>query len=324
MPSTQLPINFKIYNIVRSKVDKLGMTVSSQQEVLGTGLTMGLDDAMDDKALFYGFASENGTDLNSKAVSVTAGNFVSGQKYCITVAGNTDFTAIGAADNNVNTIFTATGAGSGTGEAGPVQNYFPVVCGRTNGPTGFQSRSVFGQYVTGNATHTGQYTYIAQSTSDSGAFKDFRFLRDGNFEMPSGGTAGNHSDYRLKKDFVYDFNALDLVSRLKPLKFQWIGDEIKHPDGTTEVLKPIARESDNAYDCEYGFLAHEVDQVLPSVVSGKKDQVDGNGKVEAQAMYPTKLIGVLTKAIQELKAKNDALEAQMASVLTRLNVLETA
>ena len=324
MPSTQLPINFKIYNIVRSKVDRLGMTVTSHQEVDGTtGLTMGLDDAKDENAYFFGFPSENGTTLNSKAVHVTAGNFVAGQKYIIRVPGNTDFTAVGAANSNMNTIFTATGAGSGTGEAAPVQNYFPVLCGKTGGPTGFASTAVFGQYVTGNASHSGEYTYIAQSTTDAGAFKDFRFLRDGNFEMPSGGTAGNHSDYRLKKDFVYDFNALDLVSRLKPLKFQWIGDEIKHPDGTTEVLKPIARESDNPYDCEYGFLAHEVDQVLPSVVSGKKDQVDANGNVEAQAMYPTKLIGVLTKAIQELKAENDTLKAQMASVLTRLQALES-
>ena len=325
MPSTQLPINFKIYNIVRSKVDRLGMTVTSHQEVDGTtGLTMGLDDAKDENAYFFGFPSENGTTLNSKAVHVTAGNFVAGQKYIIRVPGNTDFTAVGAANSNMNTIFTATGAGSGTGEAAPVQNYFPVLCGKTGGPTGFASTAVFGQYVTGNASHSGEYTYIAQSTTDAGAFKDFRFLRDGNFEMPGGGTAGNHSDYRLKKDFVYDFDALDLVSRLKPLKFQWIGDEIKHSDGTTEVLKPISRESDHTYDCEYGFLAHEVDEVLPSLVSGKKDQVDANGKVEAQSMYPTKLIGVLTKAIQELKAENDTLKAQMSSVLARLDALESA
>ena len=48
---------------------------------------------------------------------LTAGAFVIGHKYTITSAGNTSFTGIGAADNNVNTVFVATGAGSGTGTA---------------------------------------------------------------------------------------------------------------------------------------------------------------------------------------------------------------
>ena len=47
----------------------------------------------------------------------TAGYFVTGNKYQITTVGTTDFTAIGAANNNVDTIFTASGAGSGTGTA---------------------------------------------------------------------------------------------------------------------------------------------------------------------------------------------------------------
>lgn len=46
-----------------------------------------------------------------------AGSFVTSTEYIITSAGDTDFTAIGAADSNVGTIFTATGAGSGTGKA---------------------------------------------------------------------------------------------------------------------------------------------------------------------------------------------------------------
>ena len=49
--------------------------------------------------------------------SVTAGAFVVGYKYKITSVGNTSFTGIGAADNNLGTEFTATGVGSGTGIA---------------------------------------------------------------------------------------------------------------------------------------------------------------------------------------------------------------
>ncbi|MAX51582.1 MAG: hypothetical protein CMH22_06340 [Methylophaga sp.] len=46
---------------------------------------------------------------------ITAGDFVTGQEYVIESAGSTDFTAIGAADSNAGTRFTATGAGTGTG-----------------------------------------------------------------------------------------------------------------------------------------------------------------------------------------------------------------
>jgi len=42
---------------------------------------------------------------------------VSGETYRIATTGNTDFTAIGALDNAVGTVFTATSAGTGTGTA---------------------------------------------------------------------------------------------------------------------------------------------------------------------------------------------------------------
>ena len=47
--------------------------------------------------------------------TTNAGSFVTGTYYAISSAGNTDFTAIGSADNSVGTVFKATGAGSGTG-----------------------------------------------------------------------------------------------------------------------------------------------------------------------------------------------------------------
>lgn len=49
--------------------------------------------------------------------TLTAGSFVPGTFYVIKNPGNTDFTDIGSPDNNVNTIFLATGAGTGSGTA---------------------------------------------------------------------------------------------------------------------------------------------------------------------------------------------------------------
>lgn len=48
---------------------------------------------------------------------IEAGNFFIGQRYIIEQVGTTDFTLIGATNNNIGTVFTATGAGSGTGLA---------------------------------------------------------------------------------------------------------------------------------------------------------------------------------------------------------------
>jgi hypothetical protein len=49
--------------------------------------------------------------------NVTAGSFVIGKEYTITEIGTTDFTLIGADVNVVGARFTATGVGTGTGEA---------------------------------------------------------------------------------------------------------------------------------------------------------------------------------------------------------------
>lgn len=61
------------------------------------------------------------TAPNTTPVSVTAGSFVEGTAYQILVPGDTDFTLIGAADSAAGTIFTATGAGVGTGTASSFQ-----------------------------------------------------------------------------------------------------------------------------------------------------------------------------------------------------------
>jgi hypothetical protein len=49
--------------------------------------------------------------------SITAGNFQVGTQYIIQVVGTTSFTSIGASSNTVGVVFTATGAGLGTGVA---------------------------------------------------------------------------------------------------------------------------------------------------------------------------------------------------------------
>ena len=83
------------------------------------------------------------------AIGVTAATAaVNGREYRIRFVGTTDFTAIGAADNDIGTVFTATGAGTGTGtlEDTAVQAAYDVDTPETNELTSmFQVNS--GTYV---------------------------------------------------------------------------------------------------------------------------------------------------------------------------------
>ena len=65
----------------------------------------------------YSITSTTNAVSGSSDTVVTAGNFVVGNVYTIKTIGTTDFTAIGASANTVGVQFTATGAGTGTGDA---------------------------------------------------------------------------------------------------------------------------------------------------------------------------------------------------------------
>ena len=96
------------------------------------------------------------------------------------------------------------------------------------------------------------------------------------------------SDYRLKENVSYDFDATTQLKQLRPCTFTWINDE----SNTTHQ----------------GFLAHEVQEIVPHAVNGIKDAVDENGNIEAQSIDKTDLVPLLVKTIQELEARITALE----------------
>jgi hypothetical protein len=98
------------------------------------------------------------------------------------------------------------------------------------------------------------------------------------------------SDYRLKTDVQQITNGLEKVLSLNPVYFNWL-------DGTPSE----------------GFIAHELQNIVPSAVSGGKDAVNEDGTIKAQGVDYSKLVATLTAAIQELNAKVTALEAQLGA-----------
>ena len=94
------------------------------------------------------------------------------------------------------------------------------------------------------------------------------------------------SDYRLKENVVPMANALATVLALKPCTYKW---KVDGSDGQ-------------------GFIAHELQAVVPDCVSGEKDAVDEEGNIKPQFVDTSFLVATLTAAIQELNAKVTALE----------------
>ena len=63
-----------------------------------------------------------------------------------------------------------------------------------------------------------------------------------------------------------------------------------------------------------GFIAHEAQEVVPEAVTGTKDAVDEDGNPEYQGIDQSKLVPLLTKALQEAVTKIEALEARVTAL----------
>ena len=100
---------------------------------------------------------------------------------------------------------------------------------------------------------------------------------------------GTTSDYRLKENVVNSTNGLATVKALRPVDFTWKGATV--PEVVT------------------GFLAHEIQAIVPIAVAGEKDAINADGTIRPQNVDYAKLVPYLVQAIQELSARVEHLEA---------------
>jgi hypothetical protein len=101
------------------------------------------------------------------------------------------------------------------------------------------------------------------------------------------------SDYRLKENILPMTGALNVVGQLKPCTYKW------KIDGSSGQ----------------GFIAHELQEVVPDAVAGEKDAVDAEGKPVYQGIDTSFLVATLTAAIQEQ-------QAIITDLKTRIELLE--
>jgi hypothetical protein len=108
-------------------------------------------------------------------------------------------------------------------------------------------------------------------------------------------TYATSSDYRLKENVQPMTNGLTTIGALKPVTYDWIGLNEKGE----------------------GFIAHELQAVIPAAVTGEKDAVDAEGKIKPQGVDYSKIVVHLVSALQEAVAKIDALENRIATLETK-------
>ena len=154
----------------------------------------------------------------------------------------------------------------------------------------FIARSSSGQMAlqyAGNAgTHISFYTDNGSASIGAGA-------------ISSSGTTttyGTGSDYRMKENIQPMINALDKVQKLKPVIYTWKSE--------------FAGDNPNGQ----GFIAHELQAVVPDCVTGEKDAVDAEGNPQYQGIDTSFLVATLTAAIQEQQAMINELKAKVAAL----------
>jgi hypothetical protein len=136
--------------------------------------------------------------------------------------------------------------------------------------------------VCSNNGSAGGLIYFNYNTSNVGTI-----TTDG-----SNTTYATSSDYRLKEDAQPVEAPINRLKQLKPINFKW---------------------KVNGSRCD-GFLAHEAQEIVPDAVTGSKDDLDKEGKPIYQGIDQSKLVPLLTAALQEAVAKIEALETRITTL----------
>jgi hypothetical protein len=208
----------------------------------------------------------------------------------------------GAGDMPGRLVFSTTADGASTPtERMRINNGGQVLIGTTS-TTGLSTGSSVNQGVTINAgivssqRNDTSNNYWAKATGYTAGDFTAHFVNNtyvgGISTNGSTTTYATASDYRLKENIVPLTGAIDRINDLQVHRFNFI----TNPDYTVD-----------------GFIAHEAQAVVPECVTKTKDAVDDDGNPVYQGIDQSKLVPLLTAALQEAVAKIESLEARLTA-----------
>jgi len=160
-------------------------------------------------------------------------------------------------------------------------------------------------YATGNSQSNELIRWNntnSTSTNHNISFFKRNGTTTGSISQTNNSTAFNtSSDYRIKENEVAISDGITRLKTLKPYRFNFKTDADKTVDG---------------------FFAHEVSSVVPEAINGEKDAIetytDDNGdeqtRINPQGIDQSKLVPLLTSALQEAITKIETLEAKVAAL----------
>ena len=275
-------------NIDFQSNDVTKMSIGTTIDIQGNELVLDADadtsiHASTDDQIDFKVAGADCMKINSSGNLVMA----TGKNLCI---GDDDDVVIGRATDNRMTFNT-----NGT-ERGRIDENGIIMLGSTSSDLGERL----------HVAHTGGGVVCVMRTVNSGGTVQIGFKNANGFvgEIVTSGSGTSYatsSDYRLKENVNYTFDATSRLKQLKPARFNFKAD------------------ADTTLD---GFLAHEVSSIVPEAVTGEKDATklqnvydEDNNKTgtetvpDYQGIDQSKLVPLLVKTIQELEARITALES---------------
>jgi hypothetical protein len=204
------------------------------------------------------------------------------------VKGNVNF------DGSVN--YTANSISTDSIQMG-VNNYFGMFQYQYSGKTLYDldsNRFLITRYVVDSETRNVLYSNTALTINGNiTTIYDMSVNRNlyvgGNMSLSGRSTATSFttaSDYRIKAN----------VQSLLDTSFN------------VDLLKPVTYINKKLNIQDIGFIAHEVQEQMPFLVTGEKD-----GE-EFQSLNYTAIIGILTKEVQELKQENVILKQRLEKI----------
>jgi len=229
---------------------------------------------------YIGFSCDAEESANTFATRGAKGNIITGD-----LSGNLTFAQ----------ITTATGTNQSPQNRMTLNASGSLLVNSTTATTAtkFQATGAGGTFAGTFVNAFGNAGYGVAISSGSG--EAMYFYHGGTIVSPVGRIVTSSSatsyitssDYRLKENVVAMSGATERLKQLNPSRFNFIAD------------------ADTTVD---GFLAHEVQDVVPEAITGTKDAVDADGNPDYQGIDQSKLVPLLVATIQELEARLTALE----------------
>jgi hypothetical protein len=233
--------------------------------------------------------------------SGTAGKFVSSQATGLEVQGGGNGQPIARfKDTSASEKVTISSTGNvGIGNTSPADKLDVVGISRFTHSSSTSYRGAI-ETVVDNAYPTWDIGWLHARTGSSTYGNVARFNDQSGFQIGAityNGSAGvsyaTTSDYRLKENIEEISDSISRVKKLKPCRFNFTAEKNRVVDG---------------------FIAHEVQKVVPEAVHGKKDALQEDGSIDAQTLEVSRLIPVLTKALQEAIIKIEELELRIQTI----------